>query len=113
MLGRGILLGTIAATGALLLVPGVAVAVARAGKPVARAATKTGATAIGESRRAGAEVYENLEDIAAEIRSDMAEAAGADLAEAAGAEPAEAMAEAAGAVAEAVKPGSARRKKGS
>ncbi len=77
------LLGAALATGAVLLVPGLAVALGRAGRPVMRAAMKTGAVAYTEFRRAGAEVYEHMEDIAAEMRAEMAEAeAEAEAAEA-------------------------------
>ena len=78
------LLGAALATGAVLLVPGLAVALSRAGRPVMRAAMKTGAVAYAEFRRAGAEVYEHMEDIAAEMRAEMAEAeAAAEAADAA------------------------------
>ncbi|MCR9152259.1 MAG: DUF5132 domain-containing protein [Rhodobacteraceae bacterium] len=78
------LLGAALATGAVLLVPGLAVALSRAGRPVMRAAMKTGAVAYTEFRRAGAEVYEHMEDIAAEMRAEMAEAeAAAEAADAA------------------------------
>lgn len=94
-MNRGFLMGAALAAGAVLLVPGVAVALGRAGRPVVRAAMKTGAVAFTEFRRAGAEVYEHMEDIAAELRAEMAEAeraaeaadAGAAEAEAAGATP--------------------------
>lgn len=78
------LLGAALATGAVLLVPGLALAMSRAGRPVLRAAMKTGAVAYAEFRRAGAEVYEHMEDIAAEMRAEMqaaeAEAEAADAA---------------------------------
>jgi hypothetical protein len=73
VIGRGIVLGAVVAASGLLLVPGVASAVARAGRPVTRAALKTGATAYVEFRKAAAEVYEHLEDLAAEIRVEMQE----------------------------------------
>ena len=72
MIGRGYLIGAAVAVGGLMLIPGVAAAVGRAGRPLARAAMKTGATAYDEFRRAGAEAYEHLEDIAAEVRAEMA-----------------------------------------
>ncbi|MBN9669300.1 DUF5132 domain-containing protein [Roseibium aggregatum] len=61
---------SVAATG-LLLVPGVGAAVARAGRPVMRAAMKTGYTAYHEFRRAGAEAYEHFEDVAAEVHAEL------------------------------------------
>lgn len=73
-MNRGFLMGAALAAGAVLLVPGVAVALGRAGRPVLRAAMKTGTVAYAEFRRAGAEVYEHMEDIAAELRAEMAEA---------------------------------------
>lgn len=73
-MNRGFLMGAALAAGAVLLVPGVAVALGRAGRPIVRAAMKTGAVAFTEFRRAGAEVYEHMEDIAAELRAEMAEA---------------------------------------
>ena len=90
MLGRGFLLGAAAATAGLLLVPGVAVAVARAGRPLARATLKTSATAYDEFRKAGAEAYEHFEDLAAEVKSGLSEAADditEDAAQAAGPTP--------------------------
>jgi len=65
------LLGAAVAVGAVMLVPGVAAALGRAGRPLMRAATRTGAVAYDEFRRAGAEAYEHMEDIAAEIRAEM------------------------------------------
>ena len=70
-MNRSFLLGAALAAGAVMLVPGVAAAVGRAGRPLARAAMRTGATAYDEFRRAGAEAYEHMEDIAAEIREEM------------------------------------------
>lgn len=64
-------LGAATAVGALMLVPGVAAALGRAGRPLVRAATRTGAVAFDEFRRAGAEAYEHMEDIAAEVRAEM------------------------------------------
>ncbi|HKK37350.1 MAG TPA: DUF5132 domain-containing protein [Paracoccaceae bacterium] len=72
MFARGFLLGAVVATGALLLVPGVAVAVSRAGRPAMKAAMRNGATAYAEFRRAGAEAVEHLEDLAAEVESELA-----------------------------------------
>ena len=83
---KEVLLGAALATGAVLLVPGLALAMSRAGRPLVKAAMKTGAVAYPEFRRAGAEVYEQMEDIAAEMRAEMQTAeAEADAAEAAGA----------------------------
>jgi len=71
MSARLFFLGAAAAATGLLLVPGVAAAVSRAGRPVMRAAMKTGATAYEEFRKAGAEAYEHFEDMAAEVRAEM------------------------------------------
>ena len=68
---RKYLYGAALAVGAVLLVPGVAAAVGRAARPVVRAAVKTGTVAYTEFRRAGAEVYEHMEDLAAELRAEM------------------------------------------
>lgn len=68
---RKFLFGAALAVGAVLLVPGVAAAVGRAARPVVRAAFKTGTVAYTEFRKAGAEVYENMEDLAAELRAEM------------------------------------------
>lgn len=76
---RKFLFGAALAVGAVLLVPGVAAAVGRASRPVVRAALKTGAVAYTEFRRAGAEVYEHMEDLAAELQAEMQRAnAGAE-----------------------------------
>lgn len=71
MRARGFVIGAALAAGGMLLIPGVAAAVGRAGRPLMRATMKTGATAYDEFRRAGAEAYEHMEDIAAEIRAEM------------------------------------------
>jgi hypothetical protein len=71
MSARLFILGAAAAATGLMLVPGVAAAVARAGRPVMRAAMRTGATAYEEFRKAGAEAYEHFEDMAAEVRAEM------------------------------------------
>jgi len=77
-------IGAAVAVGALVLVPGLAAALSRAGEPLKRAAMKTGAVAWDEFRKAGAEAYEQMEDIAAEFRSEVeahqAEAAAAETA---------------------------------
>ena len=70
-MNRSFLLGATVAVGAVMLIPGVAAATTRAGKPLMRAAVRTGATAWDEFRRAGAEAYEHMEDVAAEIREEM------------------------------------------
>ncbi len=71
MSARLFVLGATAAAAGLLLVPGVASAVARAGRPLGMAAMKTGATAYREFRKAGAEAYEHFEDMAAEVRAGL------------------------------------------
>lgn len=71
MFARGFLLGAAVATGALLLVPGVAVALSRAGRPAMKAAMRNGATAYAEFRRAGAEAVEHFEDLAAEVEAEL------------------------------------------
>jgi hypothetical protein len=70
MFARGFLVGAVVATGALMLVPGVAVAVSRAGRPVLKAAMRNGAVAYAEFRRAGAEAIEHMEDLAAEVEAE-------------------------------------------
>jgi cytochrome P450 len=55
------------------MIPGVAAAVGRAGRPIVRAAMKGGSTAYDEARRAGAEIYEHIEDVVAEIRAEKAD----------------------------------------
>ena len=77
-------IGAVVAVGALVLVPGLAAALSRAGEPLKRAALKTGAVAWDEFRRAGAEAYEHMEDLAAEFRAEVeahqSEAAAAETA---------------------------------
>ncbi|MHC0053062.1 DUF5132 domain-containing protein [Actibacterium sp. D379-3] len=70
-MNKSFFLGATVAVGAVLLVPGVASALGRAGRPLVRAATRTGAVAYEEFRKAGAEAYEHMEDIVAEIREEM------------------------------------------
>lgn len=70
-MNRSFALGALAAVGAVMLVPGVAGALGRAGKPLTRAAVRTGTMAYAEFRKAGAEAYEHMEDLAAEIREEM------------------------------------------
>jgi hypothetical protein len=85
-MNRGFALGALVGVGVVMLVPGVAAAISRAGRPLARAALKTGAVAVDEFQKAGAEAFEHLEDILAEVRAEMAaEAAAADAAADAGA----------------------------
>ena len=86
------LIGATLALGALVLVPGLSAALARAGRPLSRAAVKTGAVAWDEFRKAGAEAFEHLEDLAAEFRAEVAarqaaEAAAETMADAAAAAP--------------------------
>jgi hypothetical protein len=80
---RGFLLGATVALGAVMLVPGVASALARAGKPMARAAMRSGAVAYDEFRAAAAETYEQVEDIVAEVREEMHEKRQAEMEQAA------------------------------
>lgn len=70
-MNKSFFLGAAAAVGAVMLIPGVAVAVGRAGRPILRAGMRTGAVAFDEFRKAGAEAYENMEDIFAEVREEM------------------------------------------
>lgn len=70
-MNRNFVLGATIAVGAVMLIPGVAQAVGRAGRPLVRAGLRTGSVAYDEFRRAGAEAYEHMEDIAAEIREEM------------------------------------------
>lgn len=51
----------------------MATAVGRAGRPLACAALRTAATAFEQFVKAAAETYEHMEDIAAEVRADLAE----------------------------------------
>jgi ribosomal protein L18E len=71
MIDRKVAIGAALAVGAVLLLPGVATAAARAGRPLGKAALKTGATAYEEFKRAGAEVIEHLEDLVAEVKAEM------------------------------------------
>ncbi len=70
-MSKSFFLGAAVAVGAVMLIPGVAPAIGRAGRPLARAAMRTGTVAYDEFRKAGAEAFEHLEDIAAEIREEM------------------------------------------
>lgn len=70
-MNKSFFLGAAAAVGAVMLIPGVAVALGRAGRPIVRAGMRTGAVAFDEFRKAGAEAYESMEDIIAEVREEM------------------------------------------
>lgn len=70
-MNKSFFLGAATAVGAVMLIPGVAAALARAGRPIAQAGLRTGAVAFDEFRKAGAEAYEHMEDMMAEIREDM------------------------------------------
>jgi hypothetical protein len=81
-------IGAAVAVGALMLVPGLASALGRAGQPLARAAVRTGAVAWHEFRKAGAEAFEHMEDLAAEFQAEVAAKETAEAtAEAAGTDP--------------------------
>jgi hypothetical protein len=69
-MNKAFFLGATVAVGAVMLVPGVALALGRAGRPVAKAAARTGAVAYKEFREAGAEAFEHMEDFAAEFRAE-------------------------------------------
>lgn len=69
-MGRGVALGALIAAGVLMLVPGVAAATARAARPLLRTAIRGGSEGAERLQRAMAEVYEHVEDIAAEARAD-------------------------------------------
>ena len=71
-MNRSFALGALVAVGAVMLVPGVAAALSRAGRPLARAALKTGAVAAEEFQKAGAGAFEHLEDMVGEVRAEMA-----------------------------------------
>ena len=87
-MNKNFLIGAAVSVGGVMLVPGVAAALGRAGRPLIRAGMRTGAVAYDEFRKAGAEAYEHIEDIVAEIREEMeAERDGAEP------DPAEAPAE--------------------
>jgi hypothetical protein len=85
-------IGAAVAVGMLVLVPGLAAALTRAGQPLKRAALRSGAVAWDEFRRAGAEAFEHMEDLAAEFRAEVAtrqaEAAAAETAAATATAPA-------------------------
>lgn len=71
-MSKNFFIGVAVAVGAVALVPGVATALGRAGRPLVRAGIRTGAVAYEEFRKAGAEAYEHVEDIVAEVREEMA-----------------------------------------
>ncbi|MEZ5714016.1 MAG: DUF5132 domain-containing protein [Paracoccaceae bacterium] len=75
-MNKSFFLGAAVAAGAIVLIPGVAVALSRAGRPLMRAAVRSGTTAYDEFRKAGAEAYEHMEDIVAEMREEMQAARG-------------------------------------
>jgi hypothetical protein len=66
------LIGATLAIGALTLVPGLSASLSRAARPLSRAAVRTGAVAWDEFRKAGAEAFEHIEDLAAEFRAEVA-----------------------------------------
>lgn len=70
-MNKSFFLGAAVAAGAVMLIPGVAIALSRAGRPIVRAGMRTGAVAFDEFRKAGAEAYESMEDIMAEVREEM------------------------------------------
>ncbi|WP_175545293.1 DUF5132 domain-containing protein [Thalassovita taeanensis] len=80
-------IGAAVAVGALVLVPGLAAALTRAGRPLTRAAVKSGAVAWDEFRKAGAEAFEHMEDLAAEFQSEVAARQTEEAATATGPEP--------------------------
>ncbi|TCP22507.1 DUF5132 domain-containing protein [Rhodovulum adriaticum] len=82
-MSKNFFIGAAVAVGAVALIPGVATALGRAGRPLVRAGIRTGAVAYDEFRKAGAEAYEHVEDIVAEVREEMATERAAAEAEAA------------------------------
>jgi hypothetical protein len=88
MSARLILIGAGVAVAGLMMVPGVAPAVARASRPIVRRGMSAGAAAYEGVRTTAAEAYEHFEDLAAEVRAEMREAA--ETAEEAAGEAAEA-----------------------
>lgn len=70
-MGRGLILGAVIAAGALLLIPGVAVAAARAVRPVVRSALKNGSKSATAVQQSFAEAFEHIEDVAAEVRAEL------------------------------------------
>jgi hypothetical protein len=94
--GRGILIGLAVAALTPLILP----VLAAVGKPLARAAIKTGIIAYEKGREVVAEVGEVIEDLVAEARAELAES---EIAKAAAAE--QVVAEAEAVVAAAREPG--------
>lgn len=70
---RKLMIGAAVALGALMIVPGVASAVARAARPAVKAALKTSLLGYREVQRAGMEIYETAEDALAEVEQELAE----------------------------------------
>lgn len=70
-MNKNVFLGAALAAGAMMMVPGVAAAFGRAAKPLVRAGLRTGSVAYDEFRKAGAEAFEHVEDILAEVREEM------------------------------------------
>lgn len=70
---RKLMIGAALAVGALMVVPGVAAAVARAARPAVKAAIKASVIGYREVQRAGMEVYETAEDALAEVQHELAE----------------------------------------
>ncbi len=73
---RKLVIGAVIAVGALMVVPGVAAAVARAARPAVKAAIKASVVGYREVQRAGMEVYETAEDALAEVQHELAEGEG-------------------------------------
>ncbi len=65
--------GVVAGVGAVVLAPVLIPAVAKASKPVAKALIKGGIIAYNKSRSAIAETGEVLEDLVAEVTTELAE----------------------------------------
>ena len=65
--------GIVAGIGALVLAPIVIPAIAKIGKPIAKAAIKGGITLYEKSKGAVAETGEVLEDLVAEARAELAD----------------------------------------
>lgn len=65
--------GIAAGVGAVVLAPVLVPAVAKAGKPVAKALIKGGIIAYNKSRSAIAETGEVLEDLVAEVQAELVE----------------------------------------
>jgi hypothetical protein len=72
---RNILVGIAVGLGVAALIKEVAPAFKGAGRPLAKAAIKSGIIALDKSREAAAHVRETYEDLVAEVRSEMEEEA--------------------------------------